>query len=207
LAIIFVSLKIQKIETGPLRENCWIVENEKNELVVIDPGSDLTKILRAIGKKKVSWILLTHTHYDHLGALSELAKKTGAPVAVHQSEAEIVEQGKCNPETHNLKLEAVEVARKLTDSDILNFGENKIQVLYTPGHTQGSCCFLIGDKLFSGDTIFYENYGRTDLPGGNSNEMKASLKKLLELPAETTIHPGHGPSWDIKSARKFHFAM
>lgn len=202
-----MSLKIQKIETGPLRENCWIIENEKNELVVIDPGSDLTKILRAIGEKKVSWILLTHTHYDHLGALSELAKKTGAPVAVHQSEAEIVEQGKSNPPTYTLNLKPIVVTRRLTDGDVIDFNENQIQVLHTPGHTQGSCCFLLGNDLFSGDTIFHENYGRTDLPGGNNEQMKLSLKKLLKLPAETIIHPGHGTDWNIGDARNFCFPL
>jgi hydroxyacylglutathione hydrolase len=209
---------IQKVVTGSLEENCWILRSEK-EAVIIDPGDAADKILAELGGSKVSWILLTHSHIDHLGALSELAKKTGGEIAVHSSEADIVESGEPNPPNYPVIFEPVELAKKLADGDELKFGEERslspssrneergIEVIHTPGHTQGSCCFLVGRELFSGDTLFRQTYGRTDLPGGDSEAMRESLNKLQKLPENTIVHPGHGEDWTIRDAKKFHFPI
>ena len=198
---------IKKIQTGSLDENCWVLQNAQNEAVVVDPGDDAEKILAELGMAKVSWILLTHTHYDHLQALSVVAEKTGAPVAVHALEVSIVENGKANPPLPGLHFKPVRVARQLADKDELDFDKTKIQVIHTPGHTQGSCCFLLARDLFSGDTIFHRNCGRTDLPGGDTEAMQVSLKKLLKLGENTIVHPGHGPDWNIREAQKFNFPV
>ncbi len=200
-------MQTTKISTNFLDENCWILRNSENELVVIDPGSDTKKILETIGDAKVLWILLTHSHSDHLGALAEITKKTGGEAAIHSLESEIVKHGEANPPDFGLKLESIASVKKLKDGDILDFGKERIEVIHTPGHTSGSCCFQIGDELFSGDTLFRENVGRTDLPSGNTVELRKSLARLLKLPSETIIHPGHGEDWTIDQAKKFHFSI
>ncbi|MFH1545930.1 MAG: MBL fold metallo-hydrolase [Patescibacteria group bacterium] len=198
---------INKVQTGPLEENCWILKNTQKGVAIIDPGSDAEEILDKIDGAKVEWILLTHSHSDHLGALAEIARKTGAPVAVHLNEAEIVASGKPNPPDFSLKLEPVAVAKKLEDRDILKFDDERIEVIHTPGHTQGSCCFRINNELFSGDTLFRKNVGRTDLPGGDAEVLRESLRKLLKLPPKIIVHPGHGENWTISEAQKFHFPI
>ena len=200
-------MQTTKISTNFLDENCWILRNSENELVVIDPGSDTKKILETIGDAKVLWILLTHSHSDHLGALAEVTKKTGAAVAIHFLESEIIKHGETNPPDFGLKFEPIVVVKELKDKEILKFGKERIEVIHTPGHTPGSCCFLIGDEIFSGDTLFCENVGRTDLPGGNTVELRKSLTRLLKLPSGTIIHPGHGEDWTIDQAKKFHFSI
>ncbi|MBU1089635.1 MBL fold metallo-hydrolase [Patescibacteria group bacterium] len=198
---------INKVQTGSLEENCWILKNTQKRAVIIDPGSDAAGILGGIGVAKVEWILLTHSHSDHLGALAEIARQTGAPIAIHLNEAEIVASGEPNPPDFSLKLEPVAVAKKLEDGDILKFDDERIEVIHTPGHTQGSCCFRINNELFSGDTLFRENVGRTDLPGGDAEALRESLRKLLKLPPEIIVHPGHGENWTIGKAQKFHFPI
>ncbi|MFH1375937.1 MAG: MBL fold metallo-hydrolase [Patescibacteria group bacterium] len=200
-------LSITKIPTGFLDENCWILKNAKNEVVVIDPGNAAGKILKKLAGAKVKWILLTHTHYDHLQALSEVAEKTGGKIAVHKEEAGIVEAGEFNPPSFGRKLLPSKVAQQLRDGTEIELGDLKIKVLHTPGHTPGSCCFLLGRDLFSGDTLFHRNCGRTDLPGGDAEAMQMSLKKLQELPGRTIVHPGHGPDWNIREAQKFNFSV
>jgi glyoxylase-like metal-dependent hydrolase (beta-lactamase superfamily II) len=197
---------INKVQTGSLAENCWILRDEKNA-AIIDPGDDAEDILKEIGESKVLWILLTHSHIDHLGALAEIWEKTGGKIAVHSNETEIVEKGEPNPPNYPVKFEPVEITKKLEDGDVLNFGNLKIEIIHTPGHTPGSCCFRIGEELFSGDTLFKENVGRWDLAGGNLEELRRSLAKLLKLPNEVKIHPGHGSDWSIRKARKFHFSI
>lgn len=196
-------MEIHKIETGFLAENCWLLVNAQNEAVIIDPGDNAAAILEMLGAAKLQLILLTHSHSDHRGALAELVARTGAPVALHFSEAEIVEQGATNPPDFGERFEKVPVARKLRGGEILDFGKERIEVIATPGHTVGSVCFLVNGELFSGDTLFRENVGRTDLPGGDEDALNASLVKLLKLKPETHVHPGHDADWTIGEARKF----
>jgi hydroxyacylglutathione hydrolase len=199
-------MQFVRIKTGSFEENCWILHNGENT-VIIDPGDNAERISDEVGDSKVIWILLTHTHYDHLQALAEIVEKTKAKVAVHELEAKIVEQGKTNPTYAAVKLSPVTVDKKLNDGDVLNFGDKQIEVIHTPGHTPGSCCFLVDENLFAGDTLFYENCGRIDLEGGDAKAMQASLKKFQNLHENITIHSGHGLDWSISEARRFHFSI
>ncbi|MCF7836876.1 MBL fold metallo-hydrolase [Candidatus Gracilibacteria bacterium] len=197
---------INKVQTGSLAENCWILRDKKNA-AIIDPGDNAEKILKELDDAKVLWILLTHSHIDHLGALAKVWKKTGGRIAVHSAETEIVERGEPNPPNYPMRFEPVLVTKKLEDGDILDFENLKIEVIHTPGHTPGSCCFRIGDELFSGDTLFKENVGRWDLAGGDLEDLRHSLTKILKLPDELKIHPGHDADWTMSEARNFHFPI
>lgn len=196
--------QIQSLPKG-LAQNCWILINGE-EAVVIDPGCKTPEPILEILKNraKIVAILLTHNHFDHVRTIKELYKKTNAPIFIHKNDAEVIEKGWIALEKIQKPKNAVGVStQKIEDGEILDFGGMKIEVIATPGHTHGSCCFLVGDKLFSGDTLFRENVGRTDLAGGEEKDLKTSLAKLLELPNETKIYPGHDKNWTIKKARNF----
>jgi glyoxylase-like metal-dependent hydrolase (beta-lactamase superfamily II) len=209
-----MSLSILNIVTGEIAENCWLVIDEKNRTILIDPGDAAAEIWAAAADLKIEHILLTHSHWDHILGLSEIVKQTGAPVSIHTAEAAIIEHGETNPPGRPVQLQPVPVAKKLEDGDTLKFGERTIQVIHTPGHTSGSCCFLFKscseqaeqiEGLFTGDTLFHKNHGRTDLPTGNAIQMSESLKKLCRLSPETVIYPGHDATWTIRAACEFLF--
>lgn len=146
---------------------------------VIDPGWDSGAILSAAGEAKlrIEKILLTHAHFDHMGALAEIASETGAPIYVHSSEASDV--------GGDLKTVVTE------DGTEIKLGSFKIECIHTPGHTPGSQCFLVGDNLFTGDTLFVDGCGRVDLPGSSPPEMLSSLNRLSKLDPATKVWPGH----------------
>jgi len=172
-------MKIKMVVTGMLGENCWIVSDDDGNAAVVDPGDNAGRILDEIlrDELKVAWILITHSHFDHVGALAKLHEATGAPVAVHELEADEL---------------PVQADRLLGDGDTLPCGQMTFEVMHTPGHTPGSVVYLCGDAMFSGDTLFWESIGRTDLPGGDFSDMRRTLKKIRELDREDLrIFPGH----------------
>lgn len=184
-------MKIHTVIVGPLETNCYIVEDEKSkEAIVIDPGDEAEKILNflAIHPLKVRYIVITHGHWDHVGANWELKEKTKALILIHELDVPMLSI------TNSPKAD-----RYLVDKDRIDIGDLSFSVLHTPGHTPGGIC-LYNEKekvLFSGDTLFAGTCGRTDLPYSSEREMEKSLKKLLKLPAETKVYPGHGPSTTI----------
>ncbi len=167
-------MEIYQIEVGPMKNLCYIVSS-KGESVIIDPGFDAEKIIGVVKSNnlKVKYVLLTHGHFDHIRAIPEIKKEFDVDIL-------------CNP-NENLKIPY----KSIYDNKEIEFGDEKIKVIETPGHSRGSVCFLIRDNLFSGDTLFYHSFGRTDLPEGNENEMLNSLKKLFELPKKIKVYPGH----------------
>lgn len=179
--------------------NCYIIADERTkQAAVIDAPCSSGEILNVLEDEGLSlkFILLTHYHFDHIGALDSLKKATNAKVAIHSFEAD----GLCDP-TVNLTLYADSPCPKtkadilLKDTDIIKFGDVSIKVLYTPGHTIGGVCYYIEKEnmLFSGDTLFYRNVGRTDFPGGDEEILEESIKKqLYVLPDKTDVYPGHG---------------
>lgn len=190
---------VSKTELGILATNVYFVDDGEGGVVVVDPADHPDAILQALDGRPVSAILLTHGHYDHVGACAALREATGAPVIANAAEEDRIN----NPREGYAGRMAppCEVDRTVVDGDVLQFGKTSWQVMHTPGHTEGSTCYFLDPAqgtnpagrpmLLAGDTLFYGSHGRTDLPGGNYDEMLASLARLGTLPGDTLVMPGH----------------
>lgn len=186
---------IKAIPAGIYDANCYIVMDEKTkDAVVLDPGGDGEMLERAIKdmKANVKSILLTHGHMDHVGGVEYLSDKLNVPFYISKIDEEYMEKD-------NYVFGSIRNANGyLEDGNALYFGSLNIKVIATPGHTKGGLCFLIEDKLFTGDTLFQGSIGRTDFIGGSFPEIIDSIKtKLLPLGDEIEVYPGHGPKSSI----------
>lgn len=200
-------MQVYRMTVGLMETNCYIIADEKtNEGAVIDPGADGSLILDKIETLglKLQYILLTHTHYDHIGAVAELKRATGAKLAVSVEDAAGLTDGHWNLSAYGgSPVEAAEADILLKDGDKLLLGGQTIQVLSTPGHTKGGVCFLCGDELFSGDTLFALSVGRSDFPGGSMDALVRSIQtKLMPLCDSVRVYPGHGPATTIGRERE-----
>ena len=179
------------IEISPYGTNCYIVASEQTrDAMIIDPAGEARKILNSITELnlKVAIIVLTHTHPDHIGALNFVKQSTGALFAVHPAEMEQIAN---DPSSQIARLPVPDM--KVKDGDTINVGDLAFRVLHTPGHTRGGICIAGYGAVFSGDTLFNSSIGRTDGAGGDYNQLIASIKsKLLVLPDQTAVLPGHG---------------
>ncbi|MCM8769245.1 MAG: MBL fold metallo-hydrolase [Candidatus Omnitrophica bacterium] len=198
-------MEIIRLVVGEIETNCYLVRCQKtNQAVIIDPGAEPEKIESAL--KKTGWkpnlVVLTHGHADHLSACRQLA----LPIAVHAADAKwLVDPGKNLSAMFAAPYVCPEPERLLAEGDTIEVGEVIMEVLHTPGHTPGSICLLARAEnlIFTGDTLFAEGVGRTDLPGGSEERLWESIeKKLFNLPDFFTIHPGHGPSTTLVQARR-----
>jgi glyoxylase-like metal-dependent hydrolase (beta-lactamase superfamily II) len=188
---------LKQFTLGPIEDNNYLlIDEESKEAVLVDCTEKSEDIELAIKQAdaKLKYILLTHGHFDHILGVNDFKKKYDCKVLLHEGDKILVESVKEFARNFGLPdCEVQKVDDFVSDGDMLNFGKTEIKVIHTPGHTQGGVCYLIGDKLFSGDTIFYESVGRTDLPGGNFAQLKSSIEnKIFTLDAEITIYPGHG---------------
>ena len=196
-------MKIIKRTVGDVETNCYIVVNETSkECFIIDPGDDEEVLIAAIEEEKAvpKAILLTHGHFDHIYAVEPLAKKYGIPVYASEKEAQLLGEPEMNCSALYGREVAVVPKNYIEDGDIFEIAGIKIKGIHTPGHTKGSMCFYIGSEntLFSGDTLFKGGVGRTDLPTGNTHLLLESLRdKIIVLPPETIIYPGHGPQTEL----------
>jgi hydroxyacylglutathione hydrolase len=186
---------IKAIPAGIYDANCYIVMDEKTkDAVVLDPGGDGEMLERAIKDMgaNVKSILLTHGHMDHVGGVEYLSDKLNVPFYISKIDEEYMEKD-------NYVFGSIRNANGyLEDGNELSFGSLNIKVIATPGHTKGGLCFLIEDKLFTGDTLFQGSIGRTDFIGGSFPEIINSIKtKLLPLGDEIEVYPGHGPKSSI----------
>lgn len=186
-------MQIYKLTIGSLQENAYILSDE-HSAAVIDPGAEYEKIKAAMGDKPCVAVLLTHAHYDHIGAAARFQKE-GAKIYLHRDDVKLLSGH------GNLSALFGETLDSFVPDVILEGGETldicgeKIKVISTPGHTEGSVCYIAGDTVFSGDTLFYMSVGRTDFPSGSSLKLHDSIKnKLFKLPSEYKILPGHGES-------------
>lgn len=199
----------ETIVVGPLGVNCFILgDKQSKEGVVVDPGADCEMILESVARFgiKVTYVINTHGHFDHVGCNRQLKEQTGAELLIHQGDQALLSMASRSAQKYGLKVEDSPVpSRYLTDGMTLEFGRRCIEVLHTPGHTQGGCCLYLANEklLISGDTLFAESVGRTDLPGGDHDQLISSIKtKLMPLPDETIVWPGHGPSSTIGTERR-----
>lgn len=192
------------LPVGLLQCNCSVFGDEQTrEAIVIDPGDEIEKITAVLEEHrlKVKAIVITHGHIDHVMGANQLRALTGAPVYLNENDTELLEM--IAVQASWLGMDApprVEVDSAASDGTLLRLGEAQFRVIHTPGHTQGSVSVWIPEenKLIAGDTLFRDSIGRTDLPGGDSRQILSSIKtRLLELPEETVVVPGHGAATTI----------
>ncbi|HNT30541.1 MAG TPA: MBL fold metallo-hydrolase [bacterium] len=196
-----MSINVTRLPVGPLSTNCYLVSDQSGKGYIIDPGFEAEKIIRSVQANDVSIqaILLTHGHYDHVLAAGEVATILQIPVWIHSQDLLLAQEAPKAAQYSSLRS-----ATQLTDMQLLDVSHPDIrldklimQIIYTPGHTPGSVCYLIDNLLFSGDTLFRLSIGRTDLPGGSFEQIKKSLAKLIALPNTVTVYPGHGEITDL----------
>jgi len=191
-----VSLVVDQIPVGRFAVFCYLVSDaETGEAVLIDAGADAAKILDAVRRRqaRVCWIVCTHSHPDHIGANASVLGATKAQLVLHEREASSVRRFRNRLFTRLMGgRPSPQADRCVEDGDLLCFGNSRLCVLHTPGHSPGSICLLAEGHLFSGDTLFVGGVGRVDLPGSSWRELARSLReKLLVLPDETVLWPGH----------------
>lgn len=197
-------MRFHRFSLGELVTNAYILfSEEEGKAVLFDAPAEPEKILDYLKKYNLSleYIFLTHAHFDHIMALEELKKTTGAKVVVHELEEKYLNDSSLN--LSNVKLPYLSADILVKDGDIIEFCGINIKVIHTPGHTTGGVCYLFDETLISGDTLFLKSIGRFDFPLGNFEEEIRSIKeKLMILPDDTKVYPGHGFSTTIGRERK-----
>ena len=193
-------MNIKTIPVGQLETNCYVVVNEETlACVVIDPGDESNTIMDYIESNHLSCeaIMLTHGHFDHVGAVNEILDQTGCALYINPRD-EGYEVG-----MSGMKFKMPEGGKYYDDGDIIVEAGLEFKVLATPGHTPGSVCLICGGALFTGDTLFRGSCGRADLPGGSMREEMRSLKKICELEGDYEVYPGHMDSSSLERERRF----
>ena len=197
---------LQKLELQSFGSNCYIIGDETTkEGMIIDPGADgsfIMKHVKALGLK-IKLIVLTHSHIDHVGALADVKEATSAEIAIHEDEAPFLQKRPFRMAFLPPSPPAPPAEMLLKEGDIITVGKLKFKVLHTPGHTSGGIC-LVGDGIvFTGDTLFNFGIGRADFPGSNYDQELDSIRnKLMTLPDNYKVCPGHGPDSTIGAERK-----
>jgi len=197
---------LKLLVVGPLASNCYIVADEASKQgAIIDPADEAGNILSSVKELGlcVKYIILTHGHPDHIAALKEVKEATGAEIMVHGDDADYPEQGALAFAFGFNCPTPPPPDRLLKDGDDIAIGNLRFTVIHTPGHTPGGTCLLGHGVLFSGDTLFNYGIGRYDLPGGDYAQLMDSLQaRLMALPDDTIVYPGHGPRTTIGAERR-----
>lgn len=201
---------IKTMILGMVQTNCYIVKaSESKEVVVIDPADDAIKIENYLKKNDLvcKKIFLTHGHFDHITGANDLKSLTGADIYAHEEEANLLKNPSLNASVHMGREKiSLEPDYFFKDKEVVEAAGLTWQVIYTPGHTEGGACYFLKDEgiIFSGDSLFYESIGRTDFPTGNHQKLIESINnKLLVLPDNIEVYPGHGRPTTIGHERSF----
>ena len=202
-------IKVNYRALGMLSTNCYVVENpDSQKVLIVDPGDSPLEIERQIDEidGDPEAILLTHGHFDHMLAADALRKKYHIPVYVHEKEQHLLGDAQENLSGLWSKPYTMQADKTVKEGNILHLADFEIQVLATPGHTAGGVCYYIPAEkvLFSGDTLFWESYGRYDFPTSSGRDLIASVKRLLkELPGDVTVYPGHNDETTIEHEKRY----
>ncbi len=203
--------KLKQYMVGSIGTNCYFMINaDTNETIVIDPGAsgkELSRELKGDGCV-LKAVLLTHGHYDHAGGVADLLGEyeEEIPVYAHENEKETLKDPMLNLSGNGYRPESYQADHFLKDGEVLKLAGFSITVLHTPGHTEGGCCFYFPEEkvLFSGDSLFCESIGRTDFPRGSMSELVRSVKeKLLVLPEDVNVYPGHDAATTIGNEKRY----
>ena len=209
-------LKELRLNSGVINEktNCYIIQDEESkETMVIDPGGEVEKITAMLDilQANLKYIYITHCHGDHIGALQALKEKKGGKILIHRLDAEGLYNKAISLTdyigTNDVNLEA---DSRIDDGDLIHIGNLEFRVIHTPGHTAGGTCLYCEKEklLFSGDTLFHGTWGRTDLPTSSFQDiMDSIINKLLILPDNTIVYPGHGKSTMIKEEKPIYYEL
>lgn len=204
------ALKVKRRVLGAVGTNCYFVYREgADEIVIIDPAERADVIfndVKGLGFEKIAGILLTHGHADHVGGALELKKLSGAKIYAYEDEAEILKDPKKNVSEWFGRGYGFEADEYLHDRQVFTMAGVEFEVMHTPGHTKGSCCFYVKEDLtlFCGDTIFNESVGRTDLYSGSMRALADSIReKIMKLPDEAKLYSGHGEASTVGHERKY----
>lgn len=206
-------LNVYPLVLGPVQTTCYVVSSQ-GRAVIVDPAANATKIIQYLGTKKLipEAILLTHGHFDHIGAVNELAAKYSLPIYAHKSEKEYFDQPEVNLSTMTYQpfvLSEDLDYHWLADGATLTCLDTQVKIFHVPGHTSGSLCYyFVKDRMvFTGDTLFKQSIGRTDFIYGNHQQLVTGIRqKLLTLPDDTLVYPGHGDCTTVADEKEtIHF--
>lgn len=192
-------MELKKITTISMQENIYILSADEKAFI-IDPGLGVSEVTSYLEQENLQpqFIILTHGHGDHIYGVRELREKYQIPVYCYEKEKNLIEDAQLNLSTSLGRTEVIKCDHYFSETDNLTFAGEKIKIIPTPGHTVGSICILVGNDLFTGDTLFRMSIGRTDLPTSNDQDMRLSLKRLKELPGDIKVYPGHGENSTIQ---------
>lgn len=199
-------MKIESVIVGPIQSNCYIVYDEKSlDAMVVDPGDEPERIIDVIEDRKlrVNYIICTHAHFDHIGAVPDIKEKTGAKVVMHKNDLELYLNAKDQAALWGYDLEPLPSPDMfVVEGDELVVGSLKFKVLHTPGHSPGGICLYGEGIVLTGDTVFAGSIGRTDFYGGSIEELKKSFRRIVSLPLSVKIFPGHGEFSTIEEEKE-----
>lgn len=204
-----INIKIYPI-TELATNCCYLIDEATGKSAVVDPGEESKRLNAQIEQDggALEYVILTHGHYDHICCAKQLAEKFDAKIVTGKNNNQFLSSVELNlTKKHNITFKPFSADILLDDGESFMLGETEIKYLYTPGHTIGCGVYIFDNVMISGDTLFCESYGRTDLPTGDDRKMMASLKKLKELDGDYHVIPGHGPMTTLSHERKYNPLM